>query len=226
VKMRGAGLLKAFLKELNYVLYIPEAARNVRLILLKRGAAEMIAELERLSKLGSTWAAASLAYLSLLPSASGTRDVDRARELCAAPAARGDPYALFVLGYALLLAHERVKAAETMLRASNGGFSPATLALAQFAWYGVGTQPRDLKLTEFYLKKAAARGHKAAFSWTCGLYRTGKFGRLRQLKGYVLAPPASLCLVIAVWRNPFSENVLVFDGDGKRPALRSRPNRT
>jgi len=181
----------------------------------------MVSELERLSRLGSPWASASLAYLSLWPSGPVGHDVERALTLCKGPAIQGNAYALFVLAYAHLLARDHTRAAKAMLKASELGFPPATLAITQFAWFGVGTRSQNIELAMLYLRKASKLGHKASLSWRCALYRTGRLGTARMFAGYALTPYAYLRYLFSAWMNPFSESVLVFDLHGMHPNLRA-----
>lgn len=210
------------IRHLNYPLYLPERARSIWGPLLDRDPPEALAELERLSSLGSSWASATLAYLSLFPAPDGTRNFKRARELCAGPAARRDAYALYVLAYAHYYAGDRLSAAKAMLRASRLGFPPAHLGMSYFAWYGIGTKRRDMKLTMLFLRKGASSGQAAAaLLWRCALFRSGAFGALRQLIGYALTPYAFARIVLAAWREPFSEGTFGFEVRSTRPAFSS-----
>ena len=116
----------------------------------------MRAELEMLSSMGSNWASATLGYLCLLPCGGAATDAQRAIDLCSRPARERDPYALFVLGWAIyLLTRDRSRAAVPMFESSKMDFVPATLAMVFFVWprrkqcyaswtrrEGVGTKPR------------------------------------------------------------------------------------
>jgi TPR repeat protein len=93
---------KLLFKCFNYPLFVPEQNRAILRALEEHGVAGMVAELDRLSSLGSVWAASTLGYLSLLPSAEGARDPQRAIDLCAKAAAAGDPYALYITSWAQL----------------------------------------------------------------------------------------------------------------------------
>jgi TPR repeat protein len=203
-------------RHLNYPLYVPEHHRSVLAKLTEGGVPGMMAELQRLSSLGSPWAASTLGYLSLLPSQSGARDPQRAIDLCTKPAAEGDAYALFVLAWALFaLTGSGVKAAEKMLAASKMKFAPAILALSAFVWRA--DCERALKLVD----RAGQLGHKAAWVVRCGYYRTGRVGMLRCVLGYALTPLARLRYRLAVLAHPLSENVLVITLNDPRPAYRS-----
>lgn len=201
-------------RHLNYPIFIPERYRGVLVVLAERGLSGMISELERLSALGSAWAAATLGYLNLLPSPRGERHPERAIELTARSAAEGDPYALFVTAWArFLLTKSRVKAAESMLQSGRTRFAPSMLAMSFFVWPNTEVALR-------FVDEAARLGHKAAWSFKCGYFRTGRLGRMRQIVGYLLTPFARLRYVVGVWMNPFSEDVLVVTLTDQRAAYR------
>lgn len=206
---------RLFFKYLNYPLYIPEPNRGILVALADRGVSGMLSELERLSTLGSAWASSTLGYLSLLPSSCGDRDPKRAIEICSNAAADGDPYALYVIGWArFILTQDAVKAAEAMMQSSRRRFVPATLAMAFF----VG---KNTEMALRFLDVAAKGGHKAAWTFRCGFLKTGRMGAIRKIAGHVQAPFARLRYAIAIWLNPFSENVVFFALTDHRPVYRS-----
>jgi len=208
---------RLFFKHFNYALFIPEENRGVLAVLAGQGLSGMISELERLSALGSAWASSTLGYLSLLPSSRGERNPKRAIELCANAAADGYPYALFVIGWAqYLLTRDRVKAAKPMLLSCRKQFVPAALAMAFFVW------PADTEMAVRFIDTAARHGHKAAWAFRCGFFKTGRLGTVRQIVGYLLTPLARLRYAIGIWTSPFSESVLFLSLTDQRPAYRSR----
>ena len=207
---------RLFFRNINYPLFIPEPNRAVLVTLAERGLPGMLSELERLSSLGSARASSTLGYLCLLPSSRGEKEPKRAIELCSKAAADGDPYALYVIGWArFLLTQDRVKAAEAMLQSCRKQFVPAALAMAFFVW------PANTQMALRFIETAASRGHKAAWAFRCGLLRTGRLGRTRQIVGYLLTPFARLQYAIGIWMSPFSENVLFLPLTDQRPAYRS-----
>ena len=198
-----------------YPVFVPEPSRGVLLVLAEKGLSGMMLELERLASLGSAWASATLGYLALLPSSQGLRDPKRAVDLCSKAAADGDPYALYILAWArFILTKNKVVAAKAMLRSSQKGFAPATLAMTIFVW-------PNTKLTLRFIDEATRLGHKRAFAVRCGFFRTGKFGIVQRTVGYLLYPFARLRFAIALWMNPFSENILSFISTDQRPAFRA-----
>jgi TPR repeat protein len=135
-------------------------------------------------------------------------------DLCSKAATDGDPYALFIMAWALfLLTKNRVKAAELMLQASQMRFAPATLAMAFFVW-------PNTQMALRFVDDAARLGHKAAWTWRCGFFRTGRLGAMRRIVGYILTPFARLRYAMAVWMGPFSEDVLVVTLTDQRSGYR------
>lgn len=214
--MKAMNSRRLLFKYFNYYpVFVPEPSRGVLLVLAEKGLSGMMLELERLASLGSAWASATLGYLALLPSSQGLRDPKRAVDLCSKAAADGDPYALYILAWArFILTKNKVVAAKAMLRSSQKGFAPATLAMTIFVW-------PNTKLTLRFIDEATRLGHKRAFAVRCGFFRTGKFGIVQRTVGYLLYPFARLRFAIALWMNPFSENILSFISTDQRPAFRA-----
>lgn len=189
-------------------LYIFNSANANELTCLK-------AELERLSSLGSTWASSALGWLCICKAKDGSREPDRAIELCRGPAAAGDPYASYVLAWALALTNQGTEAFDSMKRAALAGFLPARLDLVTLVWNGRDPTGRNRQVAYDLLKHAD--GHQAAMIWRCRLNRSGEFGRMKQLLGYLLVPVAFFRYAAAFWANPLSCKVLVFQPWMTRP---------
>jgi hypothetical protein len=205
---------KALFEHFNYFsMFALEPNRRVFEVLGEKGPPAMILELERLASLGSAWAAATLAYLCLLRSPEGVRHPERAEELCSKAAMEGDPYALFILGWArFYLKQSRDRVGEPVLRSSQMRFAPANLSMAIFVW-------PNTELMLRFLNEATMLGHKGALSLRCGLYRTGRFGIARKIVGWVLMPFARARYVFALWRDPFSESVMWIQPTDERPTF-------
>jgi hypothetical protein len=122
----------------------------------------------------------------------------------------GDPYALFVFAWALLISGQRIRALTLMKQAASSGFAPATLDFVTFVWNGWGTKGRYPSTALELLGRAERAGHKAALVWRCRLYMSGQFGPLRRLGGYAMLPFALLRYLIAVRQDPYSSNVFLF----------------
>lgn len=198
-------------------LHVPKQGRYIFNSLDANGLIYVKTELERLSSLGSMWASAALGWLCICKGRDGTRDPHRAIELCRGPAATGDPYATYVLAWALTLANQGTQAIELMKRAALAGFLPAKLDLVTFVWNGRDPTHRNRRVA--YDLLSHAKGHKASMVWRCRLNRSGEFGWTRQFLGYLLVPIAFFRYAIAVWRDPFSCNVLVFQPWMTRPPV-------
>jgi hypothetical protein len=198
-------------------LHIPSEGRYI----MKSGGADGLtclrAELERLSSLGSAWATSALGWLCICKAADGTRDAGRAIELCKGPAAAGDPYASYVLAWALALSGRGTEAFDMMKRAALAGFLAARLDLVTFVWNGWDPTGRNRLVACNLLNYAS--DHSAATLWKCRLWRSGEFGWSRRLLGYLLTPIALLRYTRAFWKNPFSCRVLVFQPWMKRPPV-------
>lgn len=196
-------------------LHIPTHGRYIFNSPSGNGLNYLKAELERLSGLRSSWASSALGWLYLCKARDGTRDPRRAIELCGGAAAAGDPYACYVLAWALALTNQSTEAFEMMKKAALGGFLPARLDLVTFVWSGRDPTGRNRQAAYDLLSRAA--GHRAEMIWRCRLNRSGEFGWLRQLYGYLLTPVAFVRYAIALWNDPFSSTVLVFQPWMTRP---------
>jgi hypothetical protein len=196
-------------------LHIPKQGRYIFNSPNADGLSYWKAELERLSSLGSTWASSALGWLCICKAKDGSRDPGRAIELCRGPAAAGDPYANYVLAWALVLTNHGTQAVDSMRRAALAGFLPAKLDLVTLVWNGCDPTGRNRRVAYDLLNHAD--GHKAAMVWRCRLNRSGEFGWIRQLLGYLLAPVAFIRYALAFWMNPLSCKVLVFQPWMTRP---------
>jgi TPR repeat protein len=158
-----------------------------------------------------------------MPGHEGKRDTSRAIELCKSHAHAGDSYAQFDLAWALIYHGETNLAYEAMKKAMLSGFPPATLDFAVFVWHGWGTKERYLRLALRALRRADQAGHKAALEWRCFFYKSGQVGFVRRVFGYLLAPIARLRYILALWRDPFSCRIFMFQTRATGPLLRQEP---
>jgi hypothetical protein len=199
------------------VIYVPVAARQHLTILKRDGGDAFLAELEKLAALGSPWASAFLGYKALLLKEDGTRDIDRAIQLCTGPAASGDVYASYILGWATYLSGHHAEAMTYFTRAARELFPPAVLDSAGLFWI----THRDKEPSRVLVSLAQARnvGHRATMVFRSKIYRTGKLGIARLLLGYVIAPIAYLYWHFASFRDPFSAQSFNFDANTPSGAL-------
>ncbi len=202
--------------------YVPDEARYILRTLETGGPDRLLAELERLSSIGSPWASAMLGFVSLLPGPNGHRNPVRTLELCRKHADAGDPYALFICAWAHLYGGDHQRAVAMMKKAAKAAFLPAALDLSTFAWNNSKTSPTvALRL----LRLAEQAGHKGALVWRCVYYKSGRVGFARQLIGYLLSPPARLRYALSLWTNPCSCRVFMFPTWANVPLFRVKPRR-
>lgn len=198
-------------------LHIPKQGRNIFSSPNGNSLIHVKAELERLSSLGSSWASSALGWLCICKARDGTRSPHRAIELCKGPAATGDGYASYVLAWALALTNQSAQAVDMMKKAALTGFLPAKLDLVTFVWNGRDPTGRNRRAA--YNLLSHAKEHRAEMAWRCRLNRSGEFGRVRQLLGYLLTPVAFIRYAAAFWKNPLSCKVLVFQPWMTRPRV-------
>ena len=196
-------------------LHIPEHGRYIFNSPNANGLSYLKAELERLSTLGSTWASSALGWLCICKGKDGSRDPGRAIELCRGPAAAGDPYASYVLAWALALTNQGTAALDSMKKAALAGFLPARLDLVTFIWNGRDSTNSNRRVAYNLLKHA--KQHKAALMFRCKLDRSGEFGWIRRFLGYLLTPIAFVRYAMGYWKDPFSCKILVFQSWMTRP---------
>ena len=206
----------------NAPLYVPPEAIPTLRVLKSHGRDAFVAELERLSWLGSPSASALLGVMCLTPGSDGTRNTERAIELCKSHAEAGDAYAQFVYAWALMFSQQANPAIATMNKAAVRLFPPATIDLVTLLWSSGGKEHRHAPLAMKAFGLAVRAGHKSAMLWRCTLYRSGLFGLWKRLVGLVLTPIAYCRLVISAffWR-PFSAQVFNFPLRLKRPLIES-----
>jgi TPR repeat protein len=188
----------------RYPIYIPPEGWKSLSILAEGGPEAFRAELERLHSLGSSWAAAILGHLQLT---SGAGAGPKAVEVCRSAADGGNPYAQYVLAWALVDAGDQSEALRYLRLASLQGFSPAMVDLGQFVCRGMGTSAPDPKSAVGLLRLAIKRGHRGALGRICYVYRHCDLGLTRKTIGLVLGPLAHIRYVLSVWRNPFEVGV-------------------
>jgi len=190
-------------------IYIPLAAERHLVTLKRDGRTAFLNELEKLAALGSPWASAFLGYQALLLTPEGTRNIERAIQLCKQPALSGDAYAAYILGWATFLRGDHAEALTHFRRATRQLFPPAVLDSVQFFWSAKWrTEPAGVLIS---LRQAKNVGHHATSLFRSAVYRTGKLGIRRLLLGLLLWPVAALYVRAASIRDPFSAQSFWFD---------------
>jgi hypothetical protein len=158
----------------------------------------------------------------LTPGSDGTRNAERAIELCKSHSDAGDAYAQFVYAWALMFSQQPNPAITTMNKAAVRLFPPATIDLVTFLWSSGGKERRHAPLAMKALRLAVRSGHKSAMRWRCALYRSGRFGLWRRLVGVTLTPIAFARTVISsFFFKPFSAQFFSFPTKLKRPLIES-----
>lgn len=196
-------------KHVHGLIFIPAAAEK-HITIANRSVPEKFQnELERLSMLGVPWACAILGYQALLLRPDGTRDIDRAISLCSGPAQKGDPYAQYILSWALRLNGDIAGAVKTLMNSTKKLFPPAILDSAYFLLQAQMSE-RQTKQLFFFLTTAQNVGHAGAFARRLMFYRSGRFGVTRKVLGYLLFPLAAARYLAAAVLSPFSANVFFY----------------
>lgn len=206
-------------KHLRGIIYIPAAAEQHIPPPKRSSEAAFVAELQRLAALNVPWASAILGYRALLLKPDGSRDIDAAVSHCHQAAQGGDPYAQYMLSWALLLKGDANGAAVNMKKAARQLFPPAVLDIVSFRsseWDRArlkGERALRLQLSDRV-------GHACTLARRLMYYRSGESGVLNLLLGYALMPFAIARYMIPAALFPFSADVFLFSPKLSVNALR------
>lgn len=202
------------MKEVGIPLFIPPEGRAALAHLNISSPSVLLVELQRLSTLGAGWASAALATILIYPDEQGMRDLSRSKELVGKPAASGDAYALYVLGWAELLSGNKSACFNDWQRSAKTGFSPAILDLAgTFLPQNVGTALRLLRTAE-------AKGHVAARSRILQLWMNGSLGWARRIPGLLWFIYDYLPGFVKLRRDPLSVDTFCIHDRFPAPPIR------
>lgn len=156
------------------------------------------------------WACAILSYHALLLKEDGSRDVERALSLCQESAQAGDPYAQYMLSWALRLKGDSKGAYQNLKKSSSMLFPPAVLDISFY--YDPDWDAETLRRER---KIRLTISDRVGNVWTparrMSLYRTGEFGAWNLMLGYLLAPYAALRGIVPAIFSPFSATAFLFD---------------
>jgi hypothetical protein len=190
-------------------IYIPAVAAHHISKAKRANRSTLLDELARLAALNVPWACSILSYYALLPKEDGSRDIERAASLCQEPARAGDAYAQYMLSWALRLKGDLEGAYQNLKRSARMLFPPAVLDITSFHGldWDAETIKRERKLRLMICDRV---GHVCALARRLSFYRTGEFGKLKLMLGYILMPLAGLRMIPAVF-HPFSATAFVFD---------------
>jgi hypothetical protein len=191
------------------IIYIPAVAER-HIPKTKRAHGAFVIELERLAALNVPWACAILSYYALLLREDGSRDIERAVSLCQEPARAGDAYAQYMLSWALRLKGDLQGSYRNLKKSARLLFPPAVLDIAGFydPDWDAATINRERRLR---LTISDRVGHVLTGWRRLQFYRTGRFGALSLMLGYLLVPYAFVKAILPVACSPFSAAVFVFD---------------
>ena len=92
--------------------------------------------------------------------------------------------------------------------------------LVSFVWMGVLGKTIGVGTMRDLLENARASKHSAALSWRCSLYRSGRFGLLRGIYGYLATPLALAKYWVGLRMDPFSVTSFMFASRDARPLFR------
>jgi hypothetical protein len=180
----------------------------------------LITELDRLAALGSNWAAAALGVILLYPDSNGNREIERAMALVRKPAADGDPYCLYVLGWAELFSGKQADFVKLLGRAAQSGFSAALLDLAG------AFKSKDPNKSIAMMRRAESMGNVVAPTRRHHLWMSGRCGFVRRIAGLVGIAFSSVRLFVNVRSDPLSAKVFcIHDHFATTPIRRAMEGR-
>jgi len=195
---------------LNYPLYIPERDAEIRKLLLSGDISELMRVLERRASLGSGWAAALLGFLRLRGAPGGSPDPKLAESTCLDAARAGEPFAQYVLAWALWERGEYGPAIRWMKPAAlDGEFLPALVDGGRFLATLAARGLVDMAEAVEFLWDAHRLGHLTALLFIAEFFRRGHLGIARKALGVLIFPYAVARAAVAMHCASFSARVFV-----------------
>lgn len=213
--------IQAWKRRVNYPMYLPAELSSARSLLIREGRGAFVSELHSLSDSGIASATAALAVLSLYGDLSGSKDPTNAVSLCKKSADSGNDYGSYVLGWSYVACGEQVSALRYMGLAAERLFPPAVLALASFAWKGIGVERRQEDVAMRLVDGAAALNHEFASVMRSAFLVSGRLGWVQRLFGWSTYPVALTRFALATRHDVFSSRVFHINLDARRTLLRS-----
>jgi hypothetical protein len=193
--------LRRWWKDIGIPLLISDQGKTTLCHQDIRSPTALVRELDRLAALGGTWAAAALGVILLYPDSKGTREIERAMALVRKPAADGDPYCLYVLGWAELFSGRQADFLKLLGRAAQAGFSAALLDLAG------AIKSKDPNKSIAMMRRAESMGNVVAPTRRHRLWISGQCGFALRIAGLVGIVFSSVRLFLNVHRDPLSAKV-------------------
>jgi hypothetical protein len=206
-------------RHFNVPIFVPPEGPRVLRLLDRSGSSAFISELRRMADLGSAWACATLGYICLQRWRNGQRCYQQALEICSGPSSANDPYAQFVMAWALYFDKEYSRAATMMLMSANQQFLPAIVDRARFAIKGIGFKRQDPQTEFLMLRTTIKSGHHMGWPIFSERCRSGRFGWRWRIIGYLLAPYTVTQFVLALLSNPMSADIVSLNLGHKAPVL-------
>lgn len=203
---------------ISYPLYLPDGIRDIQADISHGRLNAALHVLERRAELGSHAASTVLAYLYLQGALVGGENFDRAGALLRVPAAAGDPYALYVLGWLIFLRDKDAKrAVACWLQGAEQGFSPSVLELGRFLAWDLPGKPQRYPAAFVRLEEAHKLGHKQAAGLMATMDLSGARGSLRAAIAAARLPFLYLRLRYWLNRDVFAVNVFSRPIEQRRP---------
>lgn len=195
---------------MNYPLYLPRGLESIEALFRRGDVPGAIAELEHKSSLGSRAARTVLAFLSLQGALPTGVDLDRAAELVREPAAGGDAYALFVMGWIYFLREkDALLAVKAWLASGRQGFGPSFVSISKFHLTGFPEKPPNVKKAVVALHGAARCGHKLAAVAAAALIARGHGSLLERALACIRLPGLWVNYYLTMRADWFSDCIFI-----------------
>jgi hypothetical protein len=205
-------------------LFVPDLGGNVIKLLVAGSGSKLLAEeLNRLTVLGSTNAAALLTLLGTRGAIDSGQYANAALERCETAAAAGHAYSQYVMGWVNAKQGKNVEAFRCLTSASVGMFLPAFIDTARFLAGGAGVKARNRQAALKIFWTAHKMGHRTALLFVARFWIKGAAGGFARLVGLLLYLPALLRAALYAARHPLSEKIFVLPLRNE-PLLRGERN--
>jgi len=208
---------------LTYAFYVPDELSNIRELLAAGKLQDAVAELWKLSLLGSNSAAALLEYMCLRDQTLCANDRFAVSELCRHSANRRNPFAQYILAWCEYEKGNRKQFARLLNQSARQRFPPAMGDLGRlFSSIPDGTRKQRMLARRFF-QLAIRKGHLISIALFMNACKTGAFGRTLRVLGVVLHPLSVFILIGPVMRlSPFSISVFTYPVGLTRPLFQAR----
>jgi hypothetical protein len=208
---------------LTYAFYVPEELSNIRELLSAGKLQDAVAELWKLSLLGSNSAAALLEYMCLRDRTLCGIDRPAVDGLCRESANRLNAFAQYILAWCEYEKGNRKQFAQLLNQSARQRFPPAMGDLGRlFSAVPKGTRKQRMLARRFF-QLAIRSGHLISIALFLNECKRGAFGRILRVLGVVLHPVSVIILIYPVTRiSPFSISVFTYPVGLTRPLFQAR----